>query len=350
MTNPCIVSIGTANPDFYLTQSDAYRFYDTYGLMPAGQRDLYARLFLDGPIEGRHIGIGKPEDILNESVDGQIARFTAQGRAILARACRNALELAGIAPSDLGGIVVNTCTGYICPGMTSYLAEDLALRNDIKAIDIMGMGCGAAIPNLECGCGLLTRTRGRPVISASVEICSATHLIDDDPGLTVSNAIFGDGAAAVVLQANPLSTGGLELLDFETGIFPEHREALRYRHENGRLRNTLTRRVPLIGAQCIETVCERILARNGMRTDDVAWWAVHAGGTEVLRQVAKKMRIPLSALDASVKVFEKYGNMSSPTVLFALKEMQAQKLTRGPGLILAFGAGFTAFAALAKGA
>src|SRR6056297_3253430 len=77
---PRIISIGTANPDLYLKQSETYRFYDEHELMPAGQKSLYARLLIDGPIEGRHIALEKAEDILNESADEQIARFTAQGR------------------------------------------------------------------------------------------------------------------------------------------------------------------------------------------------------------------------------------------------------------------------------
>ncbi len=349
MKIPFITAIGTANPDLYLTQTEAHEFYRSNDLLPEAQTALYERLMLNGPIKGRHIGLDRPEQIIGEGVDEQVERFTVQGRRILARACTEALHTAGIAPADVGGVVVNTCTGYLCPGLTSYLAEDLGLPNDVKIIDIMGMGCGSAIPNLECGCGLLARTRGRPVISAAVEICSATHLIDDDAGLTVSNSIFGDGAAAAVIEERTDDQPGLRLLDFETGLFTQYREELRYRTKGGRLRNTLTRKVPIIGANCVDEVAERILKRNGLVKSDVDWWAVHAGGTEVLRQVSKKMDIPLDRLAASNAVFEKYGNMSSPTVLFTLRDLMRTGDTQGTGLVLAFGAGFSAFAALAEG-
>ena len=92
-----------------------------------------------------------------------------------------------------------------------------------------------------------------------MEICSATLFMGNDPGLIVSNSIFGDGAAACVLdgfdaQSKPIL---FRLRDFESGVFPEHREQLRYRQEGGRLRNVLTRRVPAIGAQCARKVVER---------------------------------------------------------------------------------------------
>ncbi len=343
----CILAVGTACPELYITQSEALAFYEAQDLLPPGQQSLYRRLLSDGPVKGRYFGLQQAAEIIGESSDSQILRFTDQARKIAAEACRQALAQAGCAPDAVGGIVVNTCTGYLCPGLTSYLIEDLALPNNIKALDIMGMGCGAAIPNLESGCGMLYRTRGKPVLCVAVEICSATHMIDDDPGLTVSNCIFGDGAAAVLL--GPGSNDGPALLDFETGIFPEHREALRYRTQQGRLRNTLSRRVPVIGAACLEKVTRSLLARHAMDVADVAWWAVHAGGTTVLDQVAARLGLKPATLQVSHEVFATHGNMSSPTVLFALRRQMEAGNTKGPGLLLAFGAGFSAFAALACG-
>lgn len=348
-TRPRITAVGTANPELYISQDKVYEFYRQNGLIPEGQKNLYSRLLLNGRIRGRYFGLQRPEEILNEDPDAQIARFTSQARSILARACRSAMEQGSLCSREIGGVVVNTCTGYLCPGLTSYLAEDLGLETDIKVLDIMGMGCGSAIPNLECGCGLLAGTQSKPVLCASVEVCSATHLVGDDPGLTVSNCIFGDGASAALLGGGDRGQEGIELLDFQTGIFPRHREALRYKNMRGHLCNTLTRRVPLIGAKCLSQVTEKLLARNRLEASDINWWAVHAGGTVVLEKVAETLRIESKKLDASVEVFEQYGNMSSPTVLFVLNKLLQRGLARGPGLLLAFGAGFTAFAALANG-
>jgi alkylresorcinol/alkylpyrone synthase len=264
-----------------------------------------------------------------------------------AEAAHSALSDAGVAPKDVGGVVANTCTGYLCPGFTSYLAEDLGLSDDVKAADLVGMGCGGAVPALECGCGQVDRTRGRPVLCVAVEVCSATHFMDDEPGLTVSNCIFGDGAAAAVL--GQVSEQRIALVDFESGLFPEHRDTLRYVYDGGRLRNQLTRRVPVIGAASIERVANRLLSRHGLVPEDISWWAVHAGGTAVLDEVGKRFGLNENDLSASRHVFRECGNMSSPTVLFALRRIMDLGEARGRGVILAFGAGFTAFAALAAG-
>lgn len=348
MPLPTIVAVGVATPDLYFTQAETHDFYVEHNMLPAGQAGLYSRLLLDGPIEGRCFALDEAEDIIDEDADDQNSRFTVQGRALAAAACRTALTRARCQAADIGGLVVNTCTGYLCPGLTSYLVEDLDLPNSVKVIDVMGMGCGGAVPNLEVGCGLLSRTSGRPVLCVAVEICTATHMIDDDPGLTVSNCIFADGAAAVLLAET--ETGpGVQLLDFATGIFPRHREALRYRQQGGKLRNMLSARVPVIGADCLTRVTQRLLKEQGLDVGDVAWWAVHAGGTSVLDEVGRRLGLEGDELGTSRRIFETYGNMSSPTVLFVLDELLQSGRARGAGLLLGFGAGFSAFAALASG-
>ena len=168
----------------------------------------------------------------------------------------------------------------------------------------------------------------------------------------VSNAIFGDGAAAAVLDlAREDRPGGLvQIVDFATGLFPRYREDLRYRTEGGLLRNHLTKRVPVIGARTATEVASRLLARHGLSRNDIAWWAVHPGGTVVLEQVAKELELAGEALRPSYHVFQNYGNMSSPSVLFVLREIldSAHPPPGQKGMLLAFGAGFSAFAALVE--
>jgi alkylresorcinol/alkylpyrone synthase len=216
----------------------------------------------------------------------------------------------------------------------------------------MGMGCGAAIPNLEAAASMLARSGEGPVLSVAVEICTATIFPSHEPELVVSNSIFGDGAAAAVLDLVPDNRpGGLaQMVDFETGLFPRYREDLRYRTEGGRLRNHLSKRVPVIGARTVTEVASRLLARHGLSRNDIAWWAVHPGGTVVLAQVAKELKLDGEALRFSYNVFENYGNMSSPSVLFVLREIldSGRPQPGQKGMLLAFGAGFSAFAALVE--
>ena len=350
-----IQALATATPPLYVTQREAFAFFDAQLAMAPEERELFRRILLDGPVRGRYIGMDHPEEALETDPDRLVARFGKFGRLMAAVAARAAMTQAGCAPADIGGVVVNTCTGYLCPGLSSYVAEDLGLDPGVKVMDLMGMGCGAALPNLECAAGIVARGAAKPILSIAVEVCSATIFLGAEPDLIVSNCIFGDGASAALVNgdghdgdARPAGDGLVQILDFESGIFPAHREQLRYRTEQGRLRNVLSPRVPVLGAMTIMHVVERLLTRNGLSPDRIAWWAVHAGGTAVLKQVGKKLGLNDEALRFSHEVFREYGNMSSPTVMFVLKKIidQGRPKPGEPGLLLSFGAGFAAFGAL----
>ena len=344
--------LGTATPPLYATQEEAYEFFTTHCTLTPDEQDLYRRILLDGKIKVLYLGMDATTDALETDPDRLLARFLKFGRATAADAARRALAEAGVEPAEIAGLIVNTCTGYLCPGLSSYVAEDLGLRTSIRFQDLMGMGCGAAVPNLEAAAGMLVRSGEGPVLSVAVEICTATIIPSHEPELVVSNSIFGDGAAAAVLDlARDDRPGGLaRIVDFEAGLFPQYREDLRYRTQGGRLRNHLTKRVPIIGARTVNEVASRLLARHGLSRDDIAWWAVHPGGTVVLAQVAKELALSDEALRFSYGVFENYGNMSSPSVLFVLREILDSGLPQPgeKGMLLGCGAGFSAFAALVE--
>jgi len=342
--------LGVATPPLYVTQKEAYEFFTTNCNLEPDERDLYRRILVDGKIKGRYIGMDAKTDTLETDPDRLLARFLKFGRTTAVAAARNALAEAGLEPADITGLIVNTCTGYLCPGLSSYIAQDLGLRTSIRYQDLMGMGCGSAVPNLEAAAGMLARSGEGPVLSLAVEICTATIFPSHEPDLIVSNSIFGDGAAAAVVDLAPedCPCGLARILDFATGLFPQHREELRYRTEGGRLRNHLSKRVPVIGARTATEVASRLLARHGLTRDDISWWAVHPGGTAVLARVAKELGLTNEDLRFSHSVFANYGNMSSPSVLFVLREILDSGLPKlgQKGMLLAFGAGFSAFASL----
>jgi len=341
----------TANPPFYVTQREVYEFYSSHFSLTPDEQALYRKLLIDGPIEGRYFGLDCAEEACETNPDKLNVRFAKYSRLTGAIAARQAMTEADLTAEDLGGVIVNTCTGYLCPGLSSYLVEDLGLPSTVKTLDITGMGCGGALPNIDTASALLAANDRRPWLSVAVESCSATLFMGPDPALIVSNCIFGDGAAAVILQNEasvPDTAGLMRILGSTSSIHPKYREQLRYRQEGGRLRNVLTTRVPAIGAKLAGEALDALLAQHQLTRKDVAWWAVHAGGTAVLDQVGRDLKLDASALQYSLNVFRTYGNMSSPSVLFALKQIveQAHPKPGERGVLLSFGAGFSAFAML----
>jgi predicted naringenin-chalcone synthase len=349
--NTAIIGLGTANPPRYVTGREAYDFFTSHFKMEKSEKELYRRILLEGPIRGRYVGIDYDEQACQQNPDELNARFLKFARPTAAQAARKAMAQAGISADQVAGLVVNTCTGYLCPGLTSYLAEDLELSETLHCFDVMGMGCGAAIPNLELSTRLADGREQGMVLSIAVEITSATIYTGSDPELVVSNSIFGDGASAVVLGNHNAFEGVkpmVQLLDFASAMQPRYRSSLGYKTIGGRLRNVLSPRVPAIGAKISRKVVSRLLERYGLAMTDIRWWAVHPGGTRVLEKVEHMFGLGDGQLRFSYEVLAEYGNMSSPSVMFVLERMLA---SGGPrpgekGILLSFGAGFSAFAAL----
>ncbi len=347
-----ITGLATANPPLAPSQEETLAFLEQHVALDADTAALYTRLLRDGHIRRRHFGMEDLSDALETDPDRLLARFLHFARRTAVAAARRALDAAGVAPDRIGGLVVNTCTGYLCPGLSAYIAEDLGLVQSICHQDLMGMGCGAALPNLAAAAGMLATGVDGPVLSVAVEICSATIYLGPERELVVSNSIFGDGAAAAVVET-PAAGGTrslLSLCDFGSGLFPRYREDLRYCSAGGRLRNRLSPRVPVIGARSARTVATAVLERRGLHLADVDRWLVHPGGTVVLERVQRSLGLEREDLDSAYAVFRDHGNMSSPSVLFVLRHMlDTRPPTAGArGMLLAFGAGFSAFALLVR--
>jgi len=371
-----LTALATANPRRYATQEEVCTFFEKHFPMEPKERELYREILLEGPIRGRHFAVDEDEEICSQDPDRLIGRFEKHGRQIAAEAARKALDQAGLTPGQVEGLVVNTCTGYLCPGLSSYLMEDLGLPAFTSVLDLMGMGCGGAIPNLEAACRMIQSGARQTVLCLSVEICSATFFRGPDPDLIVSNSIFADGASAALLQANlngeassfkcevssesrALQTSNFKLhtssalvqfLDFESVTLPEYRDKLRYTTKGGRLRNVLTRSVPAIGAKAVAQVTQRLLARHNLGPQDIHHWVVHPGGTQVLKAVERHLDLTPEMLRFSYEVFREYGNMSSPSVMFVLDKVlrDARPHPGEKALLVSFGAGFTAFAGLVE--
>lgn len=350
-----IVAIGTALPPHRLSQSDALEWGLDHVRLKPDTRELYRRVLSDGGIATRHFAVNDLAEILETDHDLILARFERWAAELSAASLGRALACAGVEPRAVDYLAATTCTGYLCPGLTSYVMERAGLRADVRRADLVGMGCGAALPALEQACDFLAAHPDGTAAVVSTEICSAAILLGDAPDLVVSNAIFGDGSAAAILRrdgrpAGPAALARPRFLGFRSLTLPEWREALRFRTERGHLRNVLSRDVPArAGAACRRLVLE-LLDEHGLGRADVAHWVVHAGGRLILDAVERALALPATALESARAVLRDAGNLSSPTVLFVLDEEHRRRPPRAGdlGVLSAFGAGFAAHAALVE--
>jgi alkylresorcinol/alkylpyrone synthase len=342
-----IIGLGTANPPLRVSQAEVFETYVDLVPLSENARELLRQILDNHSIAFRHMGMNSlSEAIFHNTQDELIARYQRFAVPTAVEAANKALRAADLAPDEVDVVVVNTCTGYLCPGLTSYVAEALPLRKDVRPFDLQGMGCGGALPGLEIGYNYLQTHPDGNVLAIAVEMCTATIFFSEDPAILVSNAIFGDGAAATVLTNRRV--GGLRIKGFSSGLFPEYRQHLQYTTEDSRLRNVLSQRVPTLGARCGKQAIDALLSESGLTYDDIAHWVVHTGGAKVLDAFRRALNLPEEAVRAARTVLHDYGNMSSVSVLFVLEEtLRSREVRPGDRLVMvAFGAGFSAFAAL----
>ena len=285
----------------------------------------------------RHFETPGIEGVFDFTPDQLNAAFRTGAPALAGRALAAALDKAGVAAGELDALLICTCTGYLCPGLTSYVAERAGMRPDAYLQDLVGLGCGAAIPMLRSASHALAARPGSVVACIAVEICSAAFYLDDDPGVLISACLFGDGAAATIWRGSP-GAPALRCFDFQTLHEPVHRDRIRFEMRDGKLRNLLHRSVPELAAAAVS----RLWENRGPRP--VSRVVTHAGGIDVLD--ALEGVFSGHSLGASRSVLRDCGNMSSPSVLFSLAETlkDEQPGPEGDFWLVSFGAGFSAHA------
>ena len=187
------------------------------------------------------------------------------------------------------------------------------------------------------------------VLLAAVELCSLHFHYGSDPEAIVANALFADGAGAAVLGATDRDggrdAGDLRLLGTGSFVFPDSKDAMSWKIGDHGFEMTLSRNVPALISRHLRPWIESWLDRQDLSMAKVASWAVHPGGPRILEAVEDALELAPHVLDVSRMVFERYGNMSSPTVLFILDRLMARRAPR-PCVALGFGPGLAVEAAL----
>ncbi len=348
-----LTGLGTFCPPNRFTQAECWKaFQDApqFLQLAARSRTMLRKVLLgESGIASRQLAYAHLREAFELNPDVLHARFARHAPALATGAAENALTNAGLSPDDIDALVISTCTGYLCPGLTSYVSERLGLRPEVLMLDLVGQGCGAALPNLRTAQALIRSGESRRVLSVCVEVCSAAFYLDDDPGVLISACLFADGAAAAVLdhQPSPLRRR-IEWVDAESLLAPGERELLRFDQRGGMLRNILSLEVPVHAAKHAKSVLGSLLTRHGLQPSHINGWILHAGGKTVLEALRESLGLKEGDLQRSAAILRDFGNLSSPFVLFVLQRALAEDSPGGLWWMGSFGAGFSSHGALLK--
>lgn len=334
-------TIATATPSHAYSQSDCWQILQKsqsfHSLTQRSQGIVEKILMNDNGIDRRHFAMQDVEGIFDLDAQTLNEGFEEHGQLLVESAVREACENAEIAIGDLDGLIVATCTGYVCPGLSSFAAERLGMRSDVYLNDMVGLGCGAALPSLRAGSHFLAAHPEAKVAVVQVEVCSAAFYMDDDIGVLVSMCLFGDGCAASIWSGEQLGENDWKLAGFQSVHQPEGRDLLRFVNDSGKLKNKLHRSVPEVAGKAVKGLHERML--DTFQTPPEAL-AVHPGGRDVIDAIHGQL--PEFDYGYSRDVLRKHGNMSSPSVVYVLKNMLSNGASDKHSIDLtAFGAGFT---------
>ncbi len=346
-----IIGLSTAAPAARYTQGEIWE--SLQGHKPFEQLNNRSKAVLkkvllgDNGVGSRHMAPLPLTQVMDLTPDTLQGIFVRHAPVLAAEAAAGALKDAGVDADSIDAVIVSTCTGSVCPGLTTDVSERLGLRPDILALDLVGQGCGAALPNLRTAEALLTAQRCRMVLSVCVEICSAAFYLDDDPGVLVSACLFGDGAGAAVLAPQPNSNRRrIEWKAAGSMLRPEDRHCLHFERRGGMLRNVLGHQVPALAGKHAARLFSEVTTRAGVMRDQIAAWIVHGGGRDVLLALQTRLGLTEHDLRWSAAVLREYGNLSSASVYFVLKTALADDAPGGLWWLSSFGAGFNCHGAL----
>ncbi len=269
---------------------------------------------------------------------GTAARMTAYATQSVDLAVRAVQDL------DADGIthlVVASCTGFTAPGLDQLIAERMGLGGSLERSLIGFMGCYAAVPALRTAHHIVRSDPAARVLVVNLELCTLHMQETPDLATVLSFLLFGDGATAALVTAEP---HGLALLDFHAATIPDTADLITWRIGDQGFDMHLSGKVPARIGAMLRTEAERndgggIL--RGARVDDVPYWAVHAGGRTVLDAVEAGLRLGPDALAHSRAVLHDVGNVSSATLMFVLARMLRGQ-EAGLGVGMAFGPGLCA--------
>jgi alkylresorcinol/alkylpyrone synthase len=267
-----------------------------------------------------------------------------------ARAVEEALVAAGLTVRDVDLVVSATITGLAVPSVEARIAARIGLREDVKRVPLVGLGCVAGAAGVARVHDYLLGHPREVAVLVSTELCSLTVQRDDTSMANlVASGLFGDGAAAVVMVGaehprvnSPASGAGPRVLATRSRMYADTERAMGWDVGASGLRIVLGVEVPSLVRDNLRSDVDGFLADHGLTRDDIAWWVAHPGGPKVLEAMQQALEVDRHALSMTWDSLARIGNLSSASVLHVLADtLRDRPPPAGThGMLLAMGPGF----------
>ncbi|MFC4555124.1 type III polyketide synthase [Georgenia faecalis] len=307
------------------------------------RRAVVERVHGNCGVQARHVAL--PLERYAELTDFGQANdaFVAAAADLGAEAVEGALAAAGLTPADVDVVVSTTVTGLAVPSLDALVATRLGMREDVRRVPVLGLGCAGGAGGLGVLGELLA---GRPDgvgVLVSVELCSLTIQREDtSTANVVASGLFGDGASAVVAVGDAHPAPGVRIVDSASRLYPGTAGVIGWDVGASGLRIVLGPEVPGLVRAHLGADVDAFLARHDLTRADIGWWVCHPGGPKVIEAMTQALGVDDTALALTWAHLARVGNLSSSSVLHVLADTlaDAPPPPGSPGLVIAMGPGF----------
>jgi alkylresorcinol/alkylpyrone synthase len=309
------------------------------------ERARYERIHRAAGVRGRHLALPLDEYRDLQSFAASNAAWTRAATDLGTAAVESALAAAGLEPRDVDHVFFNTVTGIASPSIDVKIINRLGLRTDVKRTPLFGLGCVGGAAGTARAADYLRAYPDHVALLLSVELCSLTlQLHDRSIANVIATALFGDGAAAVVLTggARPHVTTGPRVVASRSLFFPDTEELMGWEIEDTGFRVVLTGGIPDLIRARLRGAVDDFLAEHDLTRSGVHHWVAHTGGPKVLRAMEEALELGPDALARSWRSLAEVGNLSSASVLFVAGDFLDAGVARpgDVGVLLSMGPGF----------
>ena len=339
-----IISVAKALPKYTRNTSEIIPFLH---LWLEGQEDRFKRkvikLFENAGVDRRY-SIMDADEVFNKTSFEEKNEIYARESIILAESClKKSLAKSSLKATDIDFLITVSCTGIMIPSLDAYLINRLGMKQDVVRLPVTEMGCAAGVSGIIYAKNFLQANPGKRAAVVAVESPTATFQIEDFSMVNiVSAAIFGDGAASVILSSCPEDKGPT-ILDEAMYHFYDAEQMMGFKLRNTGLQMILDKSVPETISNHFPAIVHPFLERNGIKIEDVDHLIFHPGGKKIVQTVEALFGSLGKNIDDTKDVLKMYGNMSSVTVLYVLQRFLERDIKTGEkGLMLSFGPGFSA--------
>lgn len=353
-----LTAIGIANPQHRISQSTIADFMRK--AMKLGQNDsrLLQTIFRSSGIDFRHSVLpdyGKETDFTFYSNSQDFEPFpTTEKRLSVFR--DNVLDLSSQAidnmlvtiPSfdiqTISHLIVVCCTGMYAPGLDIDLVKRYNLSTSVHRTGINFMGCYAAFNAIKVADAFCHQDQKAKVLIVCTELCSLHFQKKPTEDNLLANALFADGSAAILVESQTRQVRRLKPIGFHSELVPRSDQDMAWTIGDLGFEMKLSTYVPSIIKEGIAELTQTLLKKISIDLSDISFFAIHPGGKRILENIEKELDIPREKNQAAHFVLRNYGNMSSPTILFVLHEIQKGLVRENKDeyiLSFAFGPGLT---------